>query len=442
MDLLQIKNEQAKAVFMSADFQERWQAYKKAFGKELDDWFGDAYTLKVRVAESLSYLYENRLYEAYAELRHFASVCTTDQDKRMLDKLITLCKNQKEMQKAKVGDWVRQSHGGYYQIVRRTPLGAVIKKAFDHKLVFVGESVYANDFSIVLTNLDTYQFLGAQELEVIERFFALYPEQRELFLKQTDAVLALREEILRAGFSEAAWDFRQFCFYRLVRDDVAFVVNLKDLGDRIGVIYGFTSVAEKENLERYGEDDENIKLRFVSFMHSEQDKARAARKVKDVYDAYATASKDEILALKKERQKQFLQKIALALKPLGFRKKGTKWTRALTDGVYLQFEAQKSQWSDVYYFNVGIYRDGIAYPPCYDTRMKTGGKDTYNWQLMRDAELDAFLQDTIQNTLLPMIQTPLDALGGREYIWQGCHCDRRKCEHCWVQKNVWDTLNK
>ena len=107
MDLLQIKNEQAKTVFMSADFQERWQAYKKAFGKELDDWFGDAYTLKVRVAESLSYLYENRLYEAYAELRHFASVCTTGKDKRMLDKLITLCKNQKEMKKAKVGDWVR-----------------------------------------------------------------------------------------------------------------------------------------------------------------------------------------------------------------------------------------------------------------------------------------------------------------------------------------------
>ena len=192
MDLLQIKNEQAKTMFMSADFQERWQAYKKAFGQELDDWFGDAYTLKVRVAESLSYLYENRLYEAYAELRHFASVCTTDQDKRMLDKLITLCKNQKEMKKAKVGDWVRQSHGGYYQIVRRTPLGAVIKKAFDHKLVFVGESAYANDFSIVLTDLDTYQFLKSQEHEAIERFFALRPEQRELFLKQTDAMLALR----------------------------------------------------------------------------------------------------------------------------------------------------------------------------------------------------------------------------------------------------------
>ena len=86
--------------------------------------------------------------------------------------------------------------------------------------------------------------------------------------------------------------------------------------------------------------------------------------------------------LKKEKQKEFLRKIADKLKPFGFKKKGAKWTRALEGDFCLQFDAQKSQWSDQYYFNISLYNAKIQYPQCYGIRLTTNGKDIYNWQLM------------------------------------------------------------
>ena len=49
-------------------------------------------------------------------------------------------------------------------------------------------------------------------------------------------------------------------------------------------------------------------------------------------------SKDDILALKKERQKAFLSRIHAYLKPLGFAKKASKWTKKLPDGFVFEDE--------------------------------------------------------------------------------------------------------
>jgi len=251
-------------------------------------------------------------------------------------------------------------------------------------------------------------------------------------------MLSIREEILNRDFKEAEREFKQFSFYRCTREKVAFIVNLKDYGDHIGVVYGFTTIVDQDHLKDYGEDSNDIKLRFRSVIKTEQDKNAVFSEVKKVYDTYFEKSKEEVLLLKKERQKQFLQKIAEKLKPFGFKKKGAKWTKPLDSELYLEFEAQKSQWSDEYYFNVSIYRKDSQCGPCYGTRLSTNEKGIYDWQLMTDEELNCLLDGALHGTLLPIINTPISDLGNKKEIWQGCICSRSKCNVCWVQKNLWE----
>ncbi|MBQ7378422.1 MAG: DUF4304 domain-containing protein [Clostridia bacterium] len=425
-------------LLLGDDFQTKWEKYRKVFGKDIDTLFGDDYANKIRLSEGLEHLLSNRFSDAYHVIRHLESACKTDADRRIFARLIKLCLNEKEMAKAKIGDWVKQSHGGYYQIIKRTPEYAVIKRAFDHKFVYAKQSVNVDGFAIELTDLKTYQFVEKEDLLKIKSFFASNPDKEKEFLRYTDTVLSFREALLNANFCEAEWEFRQFHFYRCTLENVAFIVNLEDYGDHVGVTYGFTSIAEQDHLKHYGEDNNSVKLRFCSVIKNEQDQAHVANAVKSVYAAYFDKSKDEILSLKKERQKQFLQKIAEKLKPLGFKKKGTKWTKPLDRDFCLEFEAQKSRWSDEYYFNVSVYHKEVQFPQCYATRLNTNGKGIYNWQLMTDGELDCLLNGAIQSVLTPIINTPLAELGCQTDIWQGCTCQRNKCEACWVQKNLWE----
>ena len=424
--------------FFNDSFQKKWQNYKTAFGEDLDGLFADDYDKKLRLSSGLEHLINNRLFDAYNELRHFESSCTTDTERAVLRRLLSICENEKEMARVKVGDWITQSGRGYYRVVKLIPNGAVIKSAFDHKLVYAKQSVNVDGFDIELTDLKYYQFVEGKELETIREFFECDPCEEEDFLCYTDTMLSLREKILKANFKEAEWEFRQFCFYRMTLENVAFIVNLTDHGDRICVTYGFTTVAAYDRMKHYGEDNDDIKLRFSLEIRDEQDYITAENAVKNVYDTYLNVTKDELLALKKDRQKQFLKRIAEKLKPLGFKKKGTKWTRLLTDDFLLEFEAQKSQWSDEYYFNVSVYPEDDRYSRCYETRLKTNGKDIYNWQLMTDAELECLLNMAVENYLSPIINTPLAELGQKKDIWLGCICQRNKCASCWVFQNLWE----
>ena len=287
-------------LFSVTDFQKKWKKYLKAFGKDLDELFGTDYDKKIRLSKGLEHLLNNRLSDAYHAIRHLESACETDTDKRIFGRLITICLNEEEMAKAKVGDWVKQSDGGYYQIIKCTPDYVVIKQAFDHKFVYAKQSVNVDGFAIELTDLKTYQFVEDEELSKIKSFFASNPNEETDFLRYTDTTLSLRNEILKANFKEAEWEFRQFSFYRPTLDKVAFIVNLKDYGDHIGVTYGFTSIIDQEFLRHYGEDNSDIKIRFYSVIRTDQDKTSVANEVKRVYDTYLNRSKDEILLLKKE----------------------------------------------------------------------------------------------------------------------------------------------
>ena len=138
---------------------------------------------KIRLSEGLEHLLNNRLSDAYHVIRHFESVCVTDVDRRIFDRLIKLCLNEEEMSKAKVGDWVKQSHGGYYKIIKRTTDYVVIKQAFDHKFVYAKQSANVDGFAIELTDLKTYQFVEKEDLRTIKSFFANNPDEETEFLR-------------------------------------------------------------------------------------------------------------------------------------------------------------------------------------------------------------------------------------------------------------------
>ena len=99
-------------LFFNNEFELKWKKYLEAFGKNLDELFCDDYDKKIRLSEGLEHLLNNRLSDAYHVIRHLESACVTDADRLIFSGLIKLCLNEEEMSKAKVGDWIKQSHGG------------------------------------------------------------------------------------------------------------------------------------------------------------------------------------------------------------------------------------------------------------------------------------------------------------------------------------------
>jgi hypothetical protein len=94
---------------------------------------------------------------------------------------------------------------------------------------------------------------------------------------------------------------------------------------------------------------------------------------------------------------------ARAIKPLGFKKKGTKWTRILDNGRALTFDAQKSAFSDQYYFNVTVHDVSNLYVTHSYERVVMYGRDIYNWQLMTAEQIDNLIQYTLKNYIEPKI---------------------------------------
>lgn len=442
-----LTQEAYKAFFESPAFQSKWQSYKAAFGNDLDDLFGEDYGKKISFAKGLQLLLENKLSSAYyTELRHFAGDCETRTDRRIYDRLVKLCYNEKEMATVRVGDWVKRSLGEdflYYRVEERSRNCAAVKEIFNRGLVYLREQKRESPhFNIEFTDLKTYQRLTPAELTHIHAYFAEHPEEDALTRKNTDRMLAYRDATLKGGMQEAAWEHCQFQFYRHTTDKAAFALNLKDFGTHIQAVYGFTTIPDEDFFREHGDYDEDIKIRHAVIIRNDEDEAEAARAIQAVYEQYRHTAKDDILALKKERQKAFLSRIHARLKPLGFAKKASKWTRKLDGGFALEFEAQKSAYSDQYYFNISVYHTSVSYPRCYDTRIRLDGEDIHNWQRMSEQEFQDFMDIAINQFLLPIMQTSLPALGKKEEIWSGCTCDRQKCAVCWVEKNLWEAKEK
>lgn len=257
-----------------------------------------------------------------------------------------------------------------------------------------------------------------------------------------------RTQLLSAGMKEpAAQDINNthLRFYCPAAAQTTFVVNLTGGDEYIEVTYGYASRALPQMSDNtsawtvYGISNDEITLRAYYCICDESEEADAAAQIRQMYHAYQHTEKEALLELAKARRKEFIQQIAVRLKPMGFRKKGNRWTCPLADGFLVHFEAQKSAWGDMYYFNIVI---GKSSTPncleCYYQRVAPPGMSPMDWQMIAPEAFDRFLDHAVLPKLAQVLHTPLPELGQQPGIWSGCVCDHRKCGRCWVEKNMWE----
>lgn len=213
-----------------------------------------------------------------------------------------------------------------------------------------------------------------------------------------------QSRLLEAGFTEATCCTGHF--YLQTTDQTAFVVNIDVDEYGLTVLYGFTSTAylagDKNWFAQNGSDDTTCQVRNILFAYDENETG-TIETITKFYNQYKNCSKEEILALKKERQKAFLDHFSHALKPLGFKKKGTKWTINLCNGTALTFEAQKSAFSDQYYFNVIVHVVSNFYKQLSFKRVVMLNSDIYNWQLMTEKQIEDLIQHILANYISPIL---------------------------------------
>lgn len=235
-------------------------------------------------------------------------------------------------------------------------------------------------------------------------------------------------------------------FYKLTTEKTAFILNIYNAESQIRIVYGFTSTAffafgegDRKFFEQFGTSDDDCTLRHAVQISNDNDADTVKKQIGAFYCKYHHIEKDELLAIAKERRKEFIQQIGSLLKSLNFKKKGNKWTRLLSEDYYVEFNAQKSAFSDQYYFNISIapvVRRGAF--GCYYTRIVSNETDIFDWQLMPTDEMQTLLANSIQNLILPILNTPLPELGQKSWIWKQCSCKLDFCENCWVTHNLWE----
>ena len=257
-----------------------------------------------------------------------------------------------------------------------------------------------------------------------------------------------RAELLEFGMQEpskrksSVW---HWCFFKPMTELTAFIVNLRGMDNCIEVAYGYASTAftrfsgaENELIE-LGVSDENITVREKCIIYNAEDEQTARLLIADMYNRYVQIQKDDLLVFSKEKRKAFIQQIVVKLRPLGFKKKANIWTRTLEGEYYLMFGAQKSSFSDEYYFNICIGKDGLSdRGACYYTRIAPEGMYAIDWQALKREKFEVFLDNTVVPELEKIIHTPLNKLGKIPSYWAGCHCDHKKCGCCWMEKNLWE----
>lgn len=191
--------------------------------------------------------------------------------------------------------------------------------------------------------------------------------------------------------TEAEEGFKMLHFYKLTGEKVAFILNITDLGDKLRLGYGFAAVSGEEYLNhmvQFGIDDDWINFRECRYIQNESELDAAFSAIRDFYEKHIGKSKDEILALRQERRKAFIERVKATLKPLDFKKKNSTWTKDLGDGISFKIVLDKSQFSDIFSFCFWVMHEGDeGARQCYSTSLYDYGQNRFDWQFATDEEL-------------------------------------------------------
>ncbi len=252
------------------------------------------------------------------------------------------------------------------------------------------------------------------------------------------------ERLRSSGLTEAAR--KPGRFFRLETEKTAFILNLSLVENAyLHVEYGLTSTAffafgegDRKFFLDMGQEGNDCTLRASVDICGEEDVPAAEEAIRSFYREYHETEKDALLELARQRRKEFIGQIAALLKPLKFRKKGNRWQKTLENGLILEFYAQKSAFSDQYYFNIDLGPDPGKLPyACMRSRIVAGGTDIYDWQLLDREALLKTIETGIEQYILPFLGPDFSALGRENWVWKKCTCNRTRCASCWVEKNLW-----
>ncbi len=206
--------------------------------------------------------------------------------------------------------------------------------------------------------------------------------------------------LIGAGFTQAT--HAKGRFFKILPSSTALIVNLIDIGDEafpaVYIVYGVTPVGEETHawFRENGADNEECKIRHDAVIMPDTE-IETGETIRACLTAYAVFDREAVRTMAKERQKTFLNRFHAVLKPNGYKRKGNTWFKTLSCGWVVELNAQKSAYSDQFYFNYAAYRAGEKrYGPAVRGRLGRSDAaghqtDLFNWQLMSEEAVDALI---------------------------------------------------
>lgn len=257
-------------------------------------------------------------------------------------------------------------------------------------------------------------------------------------------VQIFREKLAQAGFTETRWSKEGRFFdprnhYQFFRQDTeltALFVNLEPSKAGITVRYGLDSTAftrfkgDEESLLNWGIRSDDACLRWAISVTTAEDPAAAAQ-IAAHFRQYQGTQKDDLLNVRKELRKAFLNRINGVLKPLGFRKKGAEWRKALPTGHTIYFTADKGSYGDGYDFDMFLDAPGDTGLRRWCLRVPLNLPQLrhpnpflhhpYDWQVNTDEDLREILDRFLKECHEPLLA------GSTDHLPFTCLCRDMEC---------------
>ena len=206
---------------------------------------------------------------------------------------------------------------------------------------------------------------------------------------------------------------REGCFLEYTPGGFAWVLNLRPKFDGLLVEAGFAfppnTPEDRACFAEQGCTDTDIRLRLCRLVHTPEALQAAFAEAEALRQAWFDRSRDEVKKEIAARQKAFSARITAQLKPLGFRKKALHWTYARPDGWHVDFNAQKSAYTDAFYFNL-LLTEPDKHPWYMGVIDERPLGNLLDWQTMPADDFGDLLRAVVQRRILPLMSTPIDQL--------------------------------
>ena len=372
-----------------------WCGYVNYFGEEINSLFEDNYIVKIRFGHFYKEVINGQYRIALKSLRGYKEYFVSDYDLKLYDKFEQLCLNIDNMKSISKGDWIKDDFNNYYLVINGDIDNSLIKLGFNSKFQFRNTLISNNNFEYKRTSLHCFRNLNEDELIKIKEYFNNNRNVYDELIKYNDKYFDLCLKLKEKGFVESLYNIGYF--NKILTSNTALIVNIKDYGKYIGLVYGITTVSDakeyKNFFDCFGNPDDEITLRKSISIVREEDETNAQAHIQDFLLQYKDLSKEELLLVSKENRKKFINAFNVLLKPLGFKKKSNKWNKDINDRLTFNFYLSKSQYSDIYYMDTWINSKDNENEISYEKRYLYQNRPHLDWQLIDMNDFNIYLKE-------------------------------------------------